>query len=906
MATSENTQAFRAPLTQADYSAKLSPGASITSSDVATLPRPGTSAPSSLKFNQDGKFVTYLSAEPGALSRRLLATEVATGKTLELLNPEGAGEEKDFSLEEKLRRERARMMATGVTSYAWANGVKRSSGSEPQQQQQRMLVPLGGALWVLDSPLDGFGSSGAVTKDAPEPRKVAETRAAAGAALAEGVCEEGFDALPAGAPLLDAKLSADGSTVAFVCGNEVYAVDVDASAGSAGSAGSPRRLTSGARGVEGLSNGVSDYVAQEELERADGFWLSPRGGLVAFESADERHIPAYRITHQGESSGLSPTAQELETAGAGGGKPWAEPSVTFEEHRYPFAGARNPAVKLGVVAAKANAPRDVQWFDLAQVFGEDFYLAKVEWLPPVDAAQDSTRLAVQLLDRRQKKLALVLLDTATPTPAPNSGEAGALKPVQVLHVEQAPEYGWINLNDAFRVLKQAPADDGGLKLEFLWASERDGWRHLYVLEADTSPPSPPSSDGAARVVRRLTGPGDFMVEEVLAVGGEGGEGGDEEEFVYFMGTAEGAWLERHLFRVPLNPPSSSSQAGSSGAPECLTSGSPGTHHCAVSLASQSMVDTVSAAAQPPITTVRRLPKGTAKGGAAKGGGAKGGEVLVALHDCSGDPKVATLGPAALRAPTFHTLPSTDGQVTLQAAVYKPDESLWGAGPWPVVVACYGGPHVQYVAESWAMTVDLRSQFLRAQGFLVLKVDNRGSARRGLVFEAPIRGRMGEVEVADQVAGVEWAAAQGLADPKRVAVSGWSYGGYMALKCLAGRPDVFHSAVSGAPVTDWALYDTAYTERYMGLPQENPSGYASSSVLGHVSAIEGSLLLCHGLLDENVLFRHSAVLVNALVEHRKAHDLALFPSERHGPRRPQDRAFLEERILAFLQRTLGVA
>ena len=181
------------------------------------------------------------------------------------------------------------------------------------------------------------------------------------------------------------------------------------------------------------------------------------------------------------------------------------------------------------------------------------------------------------------------------------------------------------------------------------------------------------------MVRRLTGPGDFMVEEVLAVGGEGGEGGDEEEFVYFMGTAEGAWLERHLFRVPLNPPSSSSQAGSSGAPECLTSGSPGTHHCAVSLASQSMVDTVSAAAQPPITTVRRLPKGTAKGGAAKGGGAKGveakgGEVLVALHDCSGDPKVATLGPAALRAPTFHTFPSTDGQVTLQVRQVSPSRS----------------------------------------------------------------------------------------------------------------------------------------------------------------------------------------------------------------------------------------
>jgi dipeptidyl-peptidase-4 len=153
--------------------------------------------------------------------------------------------------------------------------------------------------------------------------------------------------------------------------------------------------------------------------------------------------------------------------------------------------------------------------------------------------------------------------------------------------------------------------------------------------------------------------------------------------------------------------------------------------------------------------------------------------------------------------------------------------------------------------------------------------------------------------------VQWAAKEGFADADRVAVSGWSYGGYMALKCLTDRPDVFHAAVSGAPVTDWTLYDTCFSERYMGLPQENVKGYAKASALANVGDIEGSLLLCHGLLDENVLFRQSAVLVNELVKEQKAYDLVLFPSERHGPRRPQDRAFLEERIVAFLQRSLGL-
>ena len=200
---------------------------------------------------------------------------------------------------------------------------------------------------------------------------------------------------------------------------------------------------------------------------------------------------------------------------------------------------------------------------------------------------------------------------------------------------------------------------------------------------------------------------------------------------------------------------------------------------------------------------------------------------------------------------------------------------------------------------------MRTQFLTQNGFAVTKVDNHGSNHRGLLFEVPVYEKMGDLEIEDQVAGVNWAVKNGIADKERVAISGWSYGGYMALKGLTDRPDVFQAAVSGAPVTDWALYDSAYTERYMNLPQDNPDGYAKSSALAKVKDIQGSLLLCHGLLDENVLFRQSAVLVNQLIEHKKAYDLALFPSERHGPRRPQDRAFLEERILHFLQRSLGV-
>jgi dipeptidyl-peptidase-4 len=199
---------------------------------------------------------------------------------------------------------------------------------------------------------------------------------------------------------------------------------------------------------------------------------------------------------------------------------------------------------------------------------------------------------------------------------------------------------------------------------------------------------------------------------------------------------------------------------------------------------------------------------------------------------------------------------------------------------------------------------MRAQHLRSRGFLVAVIDNRGSARRGLAFEGSIGGRLGHLEVQDQVAGVRWLVERGLVDASRVGIYGWSYGGYMALMCLAQAPDVFKAAVAGAPVTHWDGYDTHYTERYMGMPDDNVDGYEHSSVMHHVAGIRGQVLLVHGLLDENVHFRHTARLVNAMIAARVPYDLLLFPDERHSPRRVADRVYMEERISAFFTANLG--
>jgi len=160
--------------------------------------------------------------------------------------------------------------------------------------------------------------------------------------------------------------------------------------------------------------------------------------------------------------------------------------------------------------------------------------------------------------------------------------------------------------------------------------------------------------------------------------------------------------------------------------------------------------------------------------------------------------------------------------------------------------------------------------------------------------------MGTVEVDDQVAGVQYLAALPYADTGRTGIFGWSYGGYMTCMAMMRAPDIFKVGVAGAPASDWDGYDTAYTERYMGTPQSNPEGYYDSSVLNHVQKLEGRLLIVHGMVDENVQFRHTARLLRALTEADKDVDLLIFPEERHMPRSQKDLEYEERRIVQYFK------
>ena len=401
---------------------------------------------------------------------------------------------------------------------------------------------------------------------------------------------------------------------------------------------------------------------------------------------------------------------------------------------------------------------------------------------------------------------------------------------------------WINLHDMLYTLK-----DGKL----IWASERTGYQHIYIYD--------PNLQTHFAVTE-----GDWRVDSISAVD-------ESNQLIYFNATIE-SHQESQTYKVSF----------SDGQPELLTS-EPGIHSSTFSINSGRMIDIYHSLTQPPKVRLSKLEQTDGH---------------IQIHQ-NFDSRVERLD---LKAPEFFNVEAESGEV-LSGAIYRPDVTKFGDGPYPTILYVYGGPHAQIVTNGWNMTVSMRAQYLRQQGFLVSVLDNRGSARRGLAFESHIKNNMGTVEVTDQTDGIKHLIDRKLADPERIGVYGWSYGGYMSLMCLAKAPEIFKVAVVGAPVVSWDGYDTHYTERYMGTPVKNPNGYRNSSVITYVSGIRGKLLLVHGLVDENVHFRHTARLINALISEGKDYDFAMFPNERHMPRSEGDRTYMERKITRFFKENL---
>ena len=250
-------------------------------------------------------------------------------------------------------------------------------------------------------------------------------------------------------------------------------------------------------------------------------------------------------------------------------------------------------------------------------------------------------------------------------------------------------------------------------------------------------------------------------------------------------------------------------------------------------------------------------------------------------------------------PEFGQLKAEDGQ-DLQYSLLKPAD-FDAKRRYPVYVDVYGGPTAQNVQRRWS--TDFFDQYMARHGYLVFRLDNRGSTRRSRAFTEALYGRLGDIEVRDQLSGVRWLRAQPWVDPKRIGVFGWSYGGYMTLMLVAKGSDLIAAGAAVAPVTDWRLYDTCYTERYLKRPQENPQGYLDSAVFSSLDGLRSPLLLAHGMADDNVLFANSTRLMSELQRRGTQFELMTYPGAKHGLSTPQMKIHVFTAIQQFFDRQL---
>ena len=227
-----------------------------------------------------------------------------------------------------------------------------------------------------------------------------------------------------------------------------------------------------------------------------------------------------------------------------------------------------------------------------------------------------------------------------------------------------------------------------------------------------------------------------------------------------------------------------------------------------------------------------------------------------------------------------TVPSADGRYENWYRLIRPKD-FDPQKKYPVIVYVYGGPHSQMVRNSWLAQLRRWEMYMAQRGYLVYVQDNRGTENRGAEFEKAIHRQCGSAETADQLKGLEMLMELPYVDRERIGVHGWSYGGFMTISLMTARPDIFKVGVAGGPVIDWKWYEVMYGERYMDRPEENPEGYAASSLMGKAGKLKGKLLICQGAVDNTVVWEHSLSFIQECIDLGIQVDYFPYPVAEHN-------------------------
>uniref|UniRef100_A0A672HAW0 dipeptidyl-peptidase IV n=1 Tax=Salarias fasciatus TaxID=181472 RepID=A0A672HAW0_SALFA len=660
----------------------------------------------------------------------------------------------------------------------------------------------------------------------------------------------------------------DPNFISFIHNNDIWVTSIVT--------GEERRLTFCHKGVgnpkeDPISAGVATFVTQEEFNRFTGYWWSPAAYVpsstlqILYEQVDESQVEIVHV-----------------------------PSSTLEErktdiYRYPHAGSTNPGITLKISEIKTDNLGKVRTHSVIQdkelpvpfttLFPNVEYMTRVGW------TKDGRYAYAFMMDRQQRHLQLVMLPHALFIPAnldkdKRQATLEALgDTVQPFIIYEETNDIWINVHDIFHPFVQTSEDE----MTFIIVNEtRTGFCHLYKITSALD----------KTVWKKYSG--DFrcsVKEEVMLTSGEwevmASNGAkiwvdEAAKLVYFQGTKDSP-LERHLYVVSYESPGEIVRLTKAGF----------SHNCSLSQTFDVLISNYSSLSTSPCVHIYKLS------GSDSDPLHKQPEFWASVLESSG------YLTDEVSHPEIFSFTGTSG-FKLYGMLYKPYNLVPGK-KHPTVVFVYGGPQVQLVNNAYKGVKYLQLTTLASLGYVVLIIDGRGSCQRGLKFEGAVKDKMGKVEISDQVEGLLYVAEKHhFVDLTRVAIHGWSYGGFLSLMGLIHRPDIFKVAIAGAPVTLWRAYDTGYTERYLDTPEKNQKGYDDCSVALHVDKLPNEpnrLLILHGFLDENVHFFHTNYLVYQLVQAGKPYNLQVYPNERHSIRCPQSGEHYEITVLQFLQDNL---
>ncbi|WP_213520644.1 S9 family peptidase [Nonlabens sp.] len=540
-----------------------------------------------------------------------------------------------------------------------------------------------------------------------------------------------------------------------------------------------------------LINGVTDWVYEEEFAFVKAYEWSPNSEQIAFISFDESDVPEFSMDIYGKDLYQYP-----------------------EVFKYPKAGEKNALVALHQFTLATGTRQEVS---LGR--NEEFYIARINYSP-------NGLLAAQLLNRHQNVLDFYYINS--------NGEA------TIAFTEKDAAY--IDVTDDLTFLK-----DGS----FLWTSEKDNWRHIYLYDAE----------GKEKL--QIT-KGNWDVTSYYGYD-------DKSKRIYFQSTEDGS-INRSIYSISLK-----------GKKKKKLTSQTGTNSASFSKNFTYYINTFSSATAPTVYTLNNAEDGKS--------------IREIKNNNSLQLKLKDYKVAQKEFSTININGNELNMWTMKPQDFDPSNT------YPLFMTQYSGPGSQSVANSWYGANDYWYSMLANEGYIVVCVDGRGTGFKGADFKKVTQKELGKYEVEDQIAAAKKLGAMNYIDASRVGIWGWSYGGFMSSNCLLKGNDTFIMAIAVAPVTNWRFYDSIYTERYMTTPQENASGYDENSPINHVDKLKGKYLLIHGSADDNVHVQNTMRMVEALVQANKQFDWAIYPDKNHGIYGGNTRIHLYNKMTNFIKENL---